>query len=107
MDSQTEALQALLEGLQSGELRLQLADLPFPPDEWKSWQNHRCGRWMRDWLARTQIANNQRLKTEAGIALYRAQGASEVLDCLEGLLAEQTDPERGVATEETDDAGDA
>lgn len=102
-DETRAVLEELLEGLRSGEIRLELADLPYPPDEWLLWQKTRCGRWMRDWLERTQRANAVRLKTEAGVALYRAQGASEVLDALEGLLAEQIDPERGVA-EETSDA---
>jgi hypothetical protein len=105
-DETRSVLEELLEGLRSGEIRLEVEELPYPPDEWHVWQRTRCGRWMGSWLKRTQAANAQRLKTTAGVALYRAQGASEVLDSLEALLAEQIDPERGVAPEESDNASD-
>lgn len=105
-DPNAELLESLMEKLQSGEIRLKMADIPYPPDEWKAWQRNRCGRYMREWLERTEQANGNRLKQEAGIPLYRAQGASEVLDALRALLLEQVDPERApdAEREETEDA---
>lgn len=103
-DGYTDMLEELAEKLKSGGFSLKLADLPYPPDEWKTWQRTRCGRWMRDWLHRTDAANLIRLKTETGNELARAQGASEVLDSLVALLGEQVDPKRAIAEEESDDA---
>lgn len=101
-DTRAMTMEEMLEKLQSGEFRLKLADLPYTPEEWKAWQRNRCGRWMRDWLERTDAANLIRLKTETGTELARAQGASEVLDSLVALLGEQVDPKRAIAEEESD-----
>lgn len=107
MDHSTvEQFQEALNSLMGGQFTLKLEDIPYSQDEWKLWQRNRCGRWMQTWLERTKNLNEQTLKTEVGVALYRAQGASEVLDNLSRLLLEQRDPERSVA-EETEDAGNS
>jgi len=95
-----EMLEKALEALETGGNNVKPADLPYQPEEWKLWQRTRCGKWMAEWLERTMRFNDHRLRTAETPDLYRAQGASEVLESLRALLLEQTDPDRPVAEDE-------